>query len=78
MTETPRTPVLVDCDTGVDDAMALLYLLHRDDIEVVGVTSIFGNNTAARCAHNTLRVLASTESGRSGRELTEEELSYVP
>jgi purine nucleosidase len=57
VTETPRTPVLVDCDTGVDDAMALLYLLHRDDIEVVGVTSIFGNNTAARCAHNTLRVL---------------------
>lgn len=52
-----RTPVLVDCDTGVDDAMALLYLLHRDDIEVVGITSVFGNNTAAQCAHNSLRVL---------------------
>ncbi len=52
-----RTPVLVDCDTGVDDAMALLYLLSRDDVEVVGITSVFGNNTAARCAHNTLRVL---------------------
>jgi inosine-uridine nucleoside N-ribohydrolase len=51
------TPVLVDCDTGVDDAMALLYLLARDDIEIVGVTSIFGNNTAQRCAHNTMRVL---------------------
>lgn len=52
-----RTPVLVDCDTGVDDAMALLYLLHRDDIDVVGITSVFGNNRAAQCAHNTLRVL---------------------
>lgn len=52
-----RTPVLVDCDTGVDDAMALLYLLHRDDIEVVGITTVFGNNTAERCAHNSLRVL---------------------
>lgn len=52
-----RTPVLVDCDTGVDDAMALLYLLHRDDIEVVGITSVFGNNTAAQCAHNSIRVL---------------------
>lgn len=52
-----RTPVLVDCDTGVDDAMALLYLLHHPEIEVVGITSVFGNNTAARCAHNSLRVL---------------------
>ena len=50
-------PVFVDCDTGVDDAMALLYLLARDDIDVVGITTVFGNNTAARCAHNTLRVL---------------------
>jgi purine nucleosidase len=49
--------VLVDCDTGVDDAMALLYLLARDDIAVVGITTVFGNNTAERCAHNTLRVL---------------------
>lgn len=52
-----RTPVLVDCDTGIDDAMALLYLLACDHIEIVGITSVFGNNTAARCAHNTLRVL---------------------
>jgi len=54
---TARTPVLVDCDTGVDDAMALLYLLARDDVDVVGITTVFGNNTAAQCAHNTLRVL---------------------
>jgi purine nucleosidase len=54
---TTRTPVLVDCDTGVDDAMALLYLFQRDDIDIVGITTVFGNNTAAQCAHNTLRVL---------------------
>jgi purine nucleosidase len=54
---TSRTPVLLDCDTGVDDAMALLYLLSREDIELVGITTVFGNNTAAQCAHNTLRVL---------------------
>lgn len=58
-----RTPVLVDCDTGIDDAMALLYLLACDHIEIVGITSVFGNNTAARCAHNTLRVL--TLAGRT-------------
>ncbi len=54
---TRPTPVLVDCDTGVDDAMALLYLLSRDDVEIVGITSVFGNNTAEQCARNTLRVL---------------------
>ena len=54
---TARTPVLVDCDTGIDDAMALLYLFACPDIEVVAITSVFGNNTAAQCAHNTLRVL---------------------
>ncbi len=53
----PRIPVLVDCDTGVDDAIALLYLLSRPDFEVVGITSVFGNNTARTCALNTLRVL---------------------
>jgi DNA-binding GntR family transcriptional regulator len=46
-----------------------------------------GEATAARDAmakhiqdivDNTLRVLASTDSGRVGRALTEEELSYVP
>lgn len=54
---TARTPVLVDCDTGVDDAMALLYLLSRPDIELVGITTVFGNNTAAQCAVNSIRVL---------------------
>jgi len=57
MTTTARTPVLMDCDTGVDDAMALLYLLGRDDIDLVGITTVFGNNTAAQAAENTLRVL---------------------
>ncbi len=52
-----RTPVLVDCDTGVDDAMALLYLLAHEDVSLVGVTTVFGNNTARQCAINSLRVL---------------------
>jgi purine nucleosidase len=57
MTNPRKTPVLVDCDTGIDDAMALLYLLAHDDVELVGVTTVFGNNTARQCAINSLRVL---------------------
>ncbi len=52
-----RTPVLVDCDTGIDDAMALLYLLAHDEVKLVGITTVFGNNTAQQCATNSLRVL---------------------
>ncbi|PVZ96430.1 nucleoside hydrolase [Amnibacterium flavum] len=37
--------------------MALLYLLRHEGVEIVGVTSVFGNNTAAQCAINSLRVL---------------------
>jgi purine nucleosidase len=54
---TTRTPVVMDCDTGVDDAMALLYLLSRPDIDLVGVTTVFGNNQAGQSAVNTLRIL---------------------
>jgi purine nucleosidase len=36
-------PVFVDVDTGVDDAMALVYLFASDDADVVGIASTAGN-----------------------------------
>jgi purine nucleosidase len=50
--------MLVDCDTGIDDALALLYLVRRPEVDVVGVTTVFGNNTVETAARNTRRVLA--------------------
>jgi purine nucleosidase len=35
--------VIFDTDPGVDDAMALLYLHRHPEIELVGVTTVFGN-----------------------------------
>ncbi|WP_433238130.1 nucleoside hydrolase [Streptosporangium sp. CA-135522] len=35
--------VVVDTDTGIDDAHALLYLAGRPDAEIVAITSVFGN-----------------------------------
>ncbi|MCD2144456.1 nucleoside hydrolase [Gordonia paraffinivorans] len=32
-----------DCDTGIDDSVALLYLLARPDVEIVGIASTAGN-----------------------------------
>jgi purine nucleosidase len=49
--------VLVDCDTGVDDAIALLYLLGDPGVEVCGITTVFGNVSAATAARNSLSVL---------------------
>ncbi len=54
---TPR-PVYLDCDTGVDDALALAYLLASPEIELVGIGTVSGNTSAAQAAENTLRLLA--------------------
>ncbi len=56
--------LLVDCDTGVDDAVALLYLLADPKVEVCGITTVFGNISAAMAARNTLCVL--DVAGRTG------------
>ena len=49
--------LLIDCDTGVDDSIALLFALHRKDVEVMGISTSIGNVTAAQAADNTMRVL---------------------
>src|SRR5690625_156043 len=36
-------PVLVDCDTGIDDAFALSYLACRPEVHVTGIVSSAGN-----------------------------------
>ena len=36
-------PVFADVDTGVDDAMALAYLVASVDAELVGIASTAGN-----------------------------------
>lgn len=35
--------VIFDTDPGVDDAMALLFLHHHKDVDLLGVTTVFGN-----------------------------------
>ncbi len=49
-------PVLLDCDTGIDDALALLYLAGRGG-RLLGVSSVHGNVPAPTAALNSLRVL---------------------
>lgn len=49
--------LLIDCDTGVDDSIALIFALHRKDVEIAGISTSTGNVSAAQAADNTLRVL---------------------
>jgi purine nucleosidase len=51
------TPLLIDCDTGIDDALALLYACASPDARIVGVTCVHGNVGARQVAHNTRAVL---------------------
>ncbi|GAA2588206.1 hypothetical protein GCM10010435_78210 [Winogradskya consettensis] len=48
----------LDCDTGVDDALAIALLLHSPGVELLGVGTVSGNTSAGQAARNTLDVLA--------------------
>ncbi|MBF6170881.1 nucleoside hydrolase [Nocardia blacklockiae] len=48
---------MMDVDTGIDDALALLYLLASPDAEIVGIAATAGNVPAAQVAANNLALL---------------------
>jgi inosine-uridine nucleoside N-ribohydrolase len=50
-------PVLLDCDPGHDDAMAMLLGLASPEIELLGITTVAGNQTLPKTTANALRVL---------------------
>ena len=58
-----RIPVILDVDTGIDDAMAIWYALASPRLDVRGITSCFGNGGIEVTTRNTL--LAVELSGRS-------------
>ena len=51
-------PFLLDCDTGIDDAMAIFYLLSDPEADLVAVTTVSGNCSAQQAARNTLSLLS--------------------
>jgi purine nucleosidase len=53
----PRTALLLDVDTGIDDSLALLYACGSPDAELVAVTCVGGNVDARQVAENTRAVL---------------------
>ena len=51
------TPIIFDCDTGHDDALALLLAARAPELNLLAVTCVAGNQTLDKTALNTRRVM---------------------
>lgn len=49
--------IIIDTDPGVDDSMAILFAFNSPELEVVGLTSIFGNVHTDLATQNALRLV---------------------
>ena len=54
---TAPTPIILDCDPGHDDAIAIMLALASPEVELVGITTVAGNQTLDKTTPNALRVL---------------------
>jgi inosine-uridine nucleoside N-ribohydrolase len=58
VTSAPRiTRIILDCDPGHDDAIAMMLALASPEVELLGVTTVFGNHSLRRTTENAIRVL---------------------
>ncbi|MFF5081461.1 nucleoside hydrolase [Actinoplanes sp. NPDC000266] len=48
----------LDCDTGIDDAIAIAFLLASPGVDLAGIGTVNGNTAAGQAARNTLGLLA--------------------
>ncbi|GAA1893500.1 nucleoside hydrolase [Asanoa iriomotensis] len=58
MREYAAQPVIVDCDPGHDDALALLLAVGDPRLRLLGVTTVAGNQTLDKTTRNALKMLA--------------------
>lgn len=52
-----KRKVIIDCDPGIDDALAIILALKSKEIEVIGITTVSGNVESLQGAKNSLKVL---------------------
>jgi pyrimidine-specific ribonucleoside hydrolase len=51
------TQIILDCDPGHDDAIALMLALGSPEVELLGITTVAGNQTLDKTTANAIRVL---------------------
>ena len=54
-------PILLDVDTGTDDALAILYAVRHPDLDVIGISCVAGNSSVEQVVTNTLKVLDAAD-----------------
>ena len=52
-----KKKVIIDCDPGIDDSLAIMLALKSEELEVVGITITSGNVHAEKGAENALKIL---------------------
>jgi len=50
-------PIILDVDMGVDDALAIMLALQSPEVELLGISTVFGNVPLNQATHNALQVL---------------------
>ena len=54
-----RRNIIIDCDPGIDDIVALSFAIANEDkFNILGITTVAGNQTIEKVTHNTLKVLS--------------------
>ena len=52
-----KRKIIMDCDPGIDDAVALcLAAAHTEAFEIIGITTVAGNQTIEKTTENALRL----------------------
>lgn len=52
-----KQPIIIDCDPGIDDSLALLYALKHPKLEVIAITLVQGNVPVSIGLQNTILLL---------------------
>jgi len=49
--------VIIDCDPGIDDSIALILAIESSEFEILGITTVFGNSSLEQATKNALRIV---------------------
>ena len=52
-----KTPIIFDCDTGTDDAIALMSALYSEELDIRAITTVAGNVALEHTSRNTLNLV---------------------